>query len=290
LSADERRHWDMVAADWSSRRPDRLWGQHADDINARYLARWFPTERARRTLKTDLFDEAWRQGMVPWLLPRTARMVGIDLSPVAVRSAVRRHGQIAAINADICHLPFGGGTFEIVVSNSTLDHFRDPDQIAFGLSELFRVLEPGGRLLLTLDNGANPLVALRNALPFPLLHRLGLVPYYVGVTWPPATLCRALAAVGFEVLDLEAIMHCPRLVAVWLARLLDRRAGAAARKRFLSAIMDFERLAFLPTRFLTAHFMAVHAVKPLGAASRSPGSDRRDRATLRFGTFEDRCR
>ena len=57
----------------------------------------------------------------------------------------------------------------------------------------------GGTLLITLDNGRNPLVALRNLLPFSLLRRLGLVPYYVGPTLGPTQLIDYLRAAGFAV-------------------------------------------------------------------------------------------
>ena len=84
---------------------------------------------------------------------------------------------------------------------STLDHFRSHSEIVTSLRELLRVLRPGGQLLLTLDNPANPLVGLRNALPFGLLHRLRIVPYYVGATCGPRGLRRLLPQVGFEVLE-----------------------------------------------------------------------------------------
>src|SRR5204863_6785753 len=54
-----------------------------------------------------------------------------------------------------------------------------------GLAELRRVLSPHGRLVVTLDNGLNPVVALRNRLPLGILRRVGAVPYFVGVTCGP---------------------------------------------------------------------------------------------------------
>jgi predicted transposase YbfD/YdcC len=95
---DVRRHWDAVATDWLRRRPDRLWGDHADEINARYLGSWFPAGRARRTLKSDLFDEAWRQGMVPWLLGQSHLPGGLPVRGgteiLATSSAGATHGRL----------------------------------------------------------------------------------------------------------------------------------------------------------------------------------------------------
>jgi hypothetical protein len=115
---------------------------------------------------------------------------------------------------------------------------------------------------LTLDNLANPIIALRNALPFPLLTRLGIVPYYVGVTYGPRHLRRVVRKVGFEVLAVDAIMHCPRVLMVAVAALLQSYVGKAMQQRFLHALMTFEYLSRWPTRFLTGHFIAIRARKP----------------------------
>jgi len=66
---------------------------------------------------------------------------------------------------------------------------------------------------------------------------------------------------GFEVVELTAIMHSPRVLAVAVAALLDRHAGPGPRRRFLQWLLVPERLGALPTRFLTGHFVAVRAVR-----------------------------
>ena len=52
---------------------------------------------------------------------------------------------LADIKADICNLPFANNTFDWVLCNHVLEHIED-DQKA--MSELFRVLKPGGRAIL----------------------------------------------------------------------------------------------------------------------------------------------
>src|SRR5207247_446070 len=128
-----------------------------------------------------------------------------------------------ALRADVRRLPFKAGRFDAVVSNSTLDHFDDSEGVAVALRELNRVLAPGGSLLISLDNPANPLVALRNALPFSLLHRIGLVPYYTGWTCGQRRLRQLLDVAGFETVDVSAVMHCPRAVAVAIGAVVDSR-------------------------------------------------------------------
>jgi SAM-dependent methyltransferase len=231
-------------------------------VNRVLLASWLPPSPAKRLLKTDLFDEAFGEGLYPLLMSRARCVIGTDLSPSAFQAARARWSGLTGAAADVRHLPFAGGAFDCVVSNSTLDHFESVGDIGASLQELYRVLEPGSRLLLTLDNRANPVIALRSVLPFRLLSTLGLVPYYVGATCGPRRLCRLLRRVGFEVLEIGAVMHCPRVFAVPAARLLERHTLPRTQRRFLRLLLAFERLGAWPTRFLTGHFVAVSAIKP----------------------------
>ena len=82
------------------------------------------------------------------------------------------------------------------------------------------VLKTGGCLLATLDNLNNPVVRLRNATPWWLLRRSGLVPYPAGATVRLGEFCRLLQRVGFEISEIRTLMHVPRSPAVLLARLL----------------------------------------------------------------------
>lgn len=265
------RAWDDVLADWAESPPRRLWRAHSDAVNARLLARWLPARSVPRLLKTDLFDEAVSEGLYPLLARRADRVTGIDVSERAVTAAAARHPALDAQQADVRALPFRKDEFDAVISNSTLDHFRSPDQLAAGVAELHRVLRSGGLLLLTLDNRANPLVALRNALPFPWLKRLGLVPYYVGATHGPRGGRRVLQEAGFQVRACTSVLHVPRVVAVAATRWLERNATSGTKEAFLRLLMQFERLERWPTGFLTGYFVAYRAVKPPTSSRASRG-------------------
>jgi SAM-dependent methyltransferase len=196
------------------------------------------------------------------LASRSAATVTLDISTSALHAARGRHRRLAGCAADARVLPFAGEAFDVIVSTSTLDHFAHGRDIVSSLHEMHRVLKPGGRLLLTLDNPLNPLIALRNTLPFRMLNRLGLVPYYVGATYGPRALRRIMRAVGFDLHEMTAVMHCPRVIGVPLASLLSRHAAVHTQRRVLNSWMAMEGLATWPTRFLTGHFVAVLAFKP----------------------------
>lgn len=252
--------WNTVAIEWQAHRAE-IWRAHSDAVYASLLDRWLPRKGLDRILKTDLFDEAVSGGLYPVLAARAGRVIGIDVAHVMARQAVERHAAIGAAGADVRSLPFADGTFDAVVSLSTLDHFAAAADLEAGIAELGRVLCQGGTLILTLDNLANPLIRLRNFLPFALVHGAGLVPYFVGETCTPRAAAALVGAHGFRVDELTTVLHVPRVAAVPAAALVGRRAGAGARDRFLLHLRAWERLAGWPTRALTGHYVAIRATR-----------------------------
>jgi SAM-dependent methyltransferase len=232
---------------------------HSDEINKALLEAWIPRRPSLRILKTDLFDEAVSGGLYPLLAASAADVVGIDVSPTVVGAARARYPELEAHVADVRELPFPESTFDVVVSFSTLDHFESLLDVRTALAQLRRVLVPDGELLLTLDNGANPVVALRNRLPSSILLRLSLIPYFVGATCGPRSLRKILSESGFEVRDVSVVMHCPRVIAVLGARFLERRVGGRAQHAYLRFLRRFESLGSVPTRNLTGYFVAARA-------------------------------
>jgi len=131
-------------------------------VNSALVERWLPPGTGT-TLKTDLWDEAMGEGLYAAIAARSERVVGVDVARAIVIAAAERYPDLDARVAHVHALPFEDGSFDAIVSNSTLDHFDDASEIDRSVLELARVLRPGGTLILTLDNPANPLVALASA-------------------------------------------------------------------------------------------------------------------------------
>ena len=263
-------YWDSVSENFVSEAQQSLWRIHSDQINISLLEDWLNNRRIAEVLKTDLFDEAVSQGLYPFLCEHADVVHGIDVSPESVERAKNRFPELTATTADVRDLPFDNERFNLIVSNSTLDHFYSKDEIDVGLQELFRVLKKGGELFISLDNLQNPIVGLRSILPYRLLKSLHLVPYFVGKTHGRRGLTKALERAGFSVLETRAILHCPRVLAVAVAGFLQKKISNKYQRRFLAFLAGFECLARLPTRFFTGHFVAVHAVKPTSQHSKEP--------------------
>ena len=263
-------YWDSVSETFVLEEQQSLWRIHSDQINISLLEDWLIDRQIAEVLKTDLFDEAVSQGLYPFLCEHADVVHGIDVSPESVERAKNRFPELNATSADVRDLPFDSERFNLIVSNSTLDHFHSKDEIDVGLQELFRVLKNGGELIISLDNLQNPIIGLRSMLPYRLLKSLRLVPYFVGKTYGRRGLTAALEKAGFRVLETRAIMHCPRVLAVAVASTLQNRVSEQSMRRFLDFLARFECLSKLPTRFFTGHFVAVHALKPTQQQSREP--------------------
>jgi len=262
INTEKKDYWSAVAEKWKKGNPQRLWRIYADTLNSGLIAGCLSSSPVvDLLLKTDMFDEAFGTGLISALHAKSRRIIGIDIAHGIVNAACSRNSGIGGINADVRLMPFRPGTFDIVLSISSLDHFRTRQEIISALEETRRILKPGGTLVITMDNPMNPLVALRNMLPFSLLNSLGIVPYYVGATAGSHHLSRILENAGFRVTGAEAVMHFPRILGVALAGILDRYADRRADRLFLRFLMAFEHISRLPTRFVTGHYVAIKAVK-----------------------------
>jgi SAM-dependent methyltransferase len=214
--------------------------------------------RFQSVLKTDLFDELASPGVYPALSSRAAEVVGIDISPETCRAASARHPGLKTEVATVTDLPFEDAGFDAALSNSTLDHLSTRREVAAALAELARVIRPGGRLVITLDNPLNPLVAARNAMPAQLARRLRGVSYGAGWTCGPRGLRELLEESGFDVSQQTAVMHAPRVLVAQLDR---RRPWGRDPGRLIARLLAAERLERWPTRYLTGHFVAALGIR-----------------------------
>lgn len=226
-----------------------------------------PALRVESVLKTDLFEEAYGRDELLFSLPLAAGIkIGMDVSTeTAGRAGERgRERGCAFLNADVRRLPLADQCIDVVLSNSTLDHFDTELEIEESLGELARVLKPGGIMLVTLDNPRNPLFGLlRAAVPF-----MGLR-YRLGKTMPLEQLRSILERTGLETLSTGYLIHNPRFFSTVLFMTLRSALGRHADSPIRWLLAAFSKLDRLPTRGLTGVFAAVCARKPL-ALSGSP--------------------
>jgi SAM-dependent methyltransferase len=255
LEKSLQNYWESGA--WLGHRTADTWRSHADWLHNSLLSRTIldgslPGE-AGVLLKTDLYEEAVGVGEIPELSRYFGTLYGVDVSEEVVDAARRKTPKLMGIVADVRALPFPDDSVDVVVSFSTLDHFEAEESISSSLREIARVLRPGGQALITLDNLSNPLVRLRQALPFRLLNRIGVMPYFCGATLTPPAFREAIEIEGLTVEMSTSLMHCPRVLAVALARAVDYAAPGFA-DGYLRLLRRFEVLGRWPTRYRTGYF------------------------------------
>jgi 2-polyprenyl-6-hydroxyphenyl methylase/3-demethylubiquinone-9 3-methyltransferase len=137
-----------------------------------------------------------------------AEALGVDVSEQALRRAAERHPQIELRLAPADGpLPLGDAQFDVVWAGEVIEHVRDS---AAWMSEVRRVLRPGGRLLLTTPyHGRLSLALLALSPGGPRAHfdpRGDHLRFYT-----PGSLRVLLADLGFEEIDVAGAGGLPLL-------------------------------------------------------------------------------
>jgi SAM-dependent methyltransferase len=234
-----------------------VWREYCDRLHRNLLAEWCGGRRFGRVLKTDVFDEAAGEGCLPALAKMAAEVHGVDVSAPLVDLVSRRREGFCVSLGDVRHLDFPDASFGLVFSNSTLDHFGSRAEIVESIAGFARVLEPGGLLLITLDNPRNPMVGLRNLLPQRATGAVGLVPYFMGKTLSMPKLVGLLERSGFCILKRRHTMHAPRVFFLHFLGAIQK--FPALSNAILGSMLAMEVASGLPTAPLTGHYSAVLA-------------------------------
>jgi SAM-dependent methyltransferase len=159
-------------------------------------------------------------------------------------------------------LPFAPDSLELIISTSTLDHFETRTEFVESIRELARVLDPQGRMILTIDNPWNP-----GYFPLYALFRLPFAPFKLGYTPTRARLDADLREAGLTPQAWRPLIHNPRMITTLILLGLRKLLGGAADGLVSSYLNLFAKCEYLPTRWFTCVFMAVCVVKEKPSAS-----------------------
>ena len=191
--------YDALAPVWTETTDDNLWNEVLDRRPIRSL---LPAELAGLAI----LDAGTATGtMASWLLDRGAQVTGIDLSPPMVDTARQRcEGRGRFFVADLARpLALRDAAFDGVVASLVLHYLED---WSAALASLFRVLRPGGWLVVSLDHPESPFSVERRSTYFTtelLTDRWTKAEVTVDVSWwrrPLSVVVNDFADVGF-VLD-----------------------------------------------------------------------------------------
>lgn len=145
---------------------------------------------------------------------RIERFVGADIHEPAP-GALPHLDEFATVDLCADTEAFPEGTFDVVLSSFTVEHFAEPEA---AFRNLRRWLRPGGRLVLSTVNRRHPFVRAYLGLPDGIRRRVQpLVKAsaadahpLVGACNDPAALERALTAAGFADVRIRTVGHLAR--------------------------------------------------------------------------------
>ena len=168
------------------------------------------TETIRAQLPVDSYlDAGCGDGRylaaLPGLGDLPSRVVGVDIAD-SILDTARRATSFAGfepelVRANLERLPFAAAEFDLVVSVQVLEHLLDPTA---GVSELARVVRPGGVLVLSTDNRRMLITKTLNAPRWAVTRAIGMHNSRVVFDFPHGAFGRdelvaMLAAAGLEV-------------------------------------------------------------------------------------------
>jgi ubiquinone/menaquinone biosynthesis C-methylase UbiE len=235
-------HFTRVAGSWSARyASDRSFQNYNFIVRREHVLELFDKEQGR------YLDAGCGSGdFIAALVERGGEVFAIDVAAQMIQQSQAKffsHQDAARIHfsvADVTNLSFSESYFDAVVAVGLIEYLSD-DEAA--LKELYRVLKPGGILIITVPNLASPFMAFevltsevrqlrRRVLATVRGHRVS--PKFVHRHFLPWRLDRKLARVGFRKLDYVfctyGLFSAPRLSALFLAlsRKLDRFSRSPA--------------------------------------------------------------
>ena len=240
-------------------RLDPWWEVRAQVLNA-WIHKVLPGTAHGFVLKTDLFDESSGPYHHAEIAGENGVLLGMDQSLAVVKaSKARLEAQAIMASFIVCDvraMPLRKESISTALSLSTLDHFEKKDEIHRSIIEIFRVMKPGGQLLLTLDNPYNITNILRSSLPQRVTIKLRADTFPIGVTLNRHEAEACFRKVGFEVRESTYLIHSFRYLMIRVLKVLQRAGYKNLLNLGKSSTRKFEMLQALPTRALSGHFSA----------------------------------
>lgn len=191
----ERKFWDKLSPRYDEF-VEKYWKIYkslldkiADDINA----------------GSTVLEVACGPGLVALEVAKKAKKVyGIDIAPLTIGEAKKKARKMGIKNVefsveDAYALPFNSDMFDVAICNSSLHNMMEPQK---ALSEMKRVLKPGGRLIATvvgIGESSKFKIAMtifKFITKFPTFHKLNLNEF-----------ANMITESGFAVVDKEKIKH-----------------------------------------------------------------------------------
>lgn len=142
--SDDSELWEMNAGWWQSGFTEGVDAEYEEQILP-----WIASELAGATCVLDVGCGEGQVGRLAAGISGVHTVVGVDPTWAQVLEAGRRGGGVIPGRASADGLPFASGAFDAAVACLVFEHIADVDA---AVSEVARVLRPGGRFLFLLNH------------------------------------------------------------------------------------------------------------------------------------------
>jgi len=257
----DNHYWDSIVEKIDNRIFEKNVAVYYKSEHIQLIKKWGEGLKGKKILKTDLFEEAFKDGdFLFWLLRQNENTFGMDISCAIVKKARDNSRELnfkfdKGIASDIRNCAFGDESFDLIISNSTLDNLSFGD-VSGALGELRRILKPKGILILTLDNRNNPLYYLG----YLIEKIIKTNKYYQARCYSRSDIEVLAKQNNFLIKDTTAIVHIPTPFNK-IALFLGRFGGKPAQKFIRWCVISFSKLGYKKTKFFTGWFIAVKLIK-----------------------------
>lgn len=175
---------------------------------------------ADRCAGRDVLEAGCGEGYGADLIADVARrVVGLDYDETAVAHVRARYPRVQMHHGNLAELPLDDGTVDVVVNFQVIEHLWDQGQF---VSECWRVLRPGGVLLMSTPN----------RITFSPGRDTPINPFHTREL-NAAELTELLTDAGFSMEGVYGIFHGPRL-----AELDERNGGSIIDAQIARAVAD----------------------------------------------------
>jgi len=254
-------YWDSLSEKIISHHLEKNIAIYKKSEHIKLIKKWALTLKGKKILKTDLYEEAFGEDhFLFWLLKQNENTFGMDISYNIAKKAKLRSGEFNTtfkncIVSDIRNCAFKDDSFDLIISNSTIDNLQSKD-VPSAFRELRRILKPSGILILTLDNIHNPLYRLG----YTIEKILRTNRHYQGSCYSLKTIKRLAQENKLKILDSTAIVHIPtpfNKLALFLSKFKTRETEKIIRL----SVSLFSKLGNKRINLLTGWFIAAKLTK-----------------------------
>jgi hypothetical protein len=145
IKGRESEYWNKIAREWPVKGySNELLAEHKKKTYLNLITGWADIQSHQRVFKTDLFAEAFGVEQFLFDISSAQNVIGMDISAAIVKLAKGQADLNGADGSqfycgDVRKIPLQDNSVDIIISDSTLDHFASEKDIITALQEFGRI-------------------------------------------------------------------------------------------------------------------------------------------------------